>query len=47
VTTLAAGSFCSFAVTSDGTAWGWGYNVDGELGNGTTTNSNIPVEVSG
>src|SRR5439155_23041387 len=47
VTALAAGTFCSFAVTSDGTAWGWGYNLDGELGNGTTPNPYVPAAASG
>jgi alpha-tubulin suppressor-like RCC1 family protein len=32
---------------SDGTVWAWGYNGDGEMGNGTTTNSDTPVQVSG
>ncbi len=27
--------------------WAWGYNVYGELGNGTNTDSNIPVQVGG
>jgi hypothetical protein len=31
----------------DGTVWAWGYNGDGELGNGTYSNSNLPVQVSG
>jgi RHS repeat-associated protein len=37
----------SLAVKTDGTVWSWGYNVDGELGNGTTNNSSVPVQVSG
>ena len=32
------------AVTS-GTLRGWGFNGDGELGNGTTDNSDVPVKV--
>ena len=30
----------------DGTAWGWGRNGQGELGNGTKTDSNLPIQVS-
>ncbi len=33
------------AVTMTDTAYCWGYNYFGQLGNGTTTNSNIPVAV--
>ena len=29
-----------------GTGWAWGNNGEGELGNGTTTNSKVPVQVS-
>jgi alpha-tubulin suppressor-like RCC1 family protein len=32
---------------SDGTVWAWGYNQEGELGNGTSVDSFIPVQVSG
>src|ERR1035437_9231306 len=34
------------AVKSDGTAYTWGYNNYGQLANGNTTNSNIPVFIS-
>ena len=34
VTAIAAGTIHALAVRSDGTAWGWGDNVRGELGNG-------------
>jgi len=34
-------------VLVDGTAKCWGYNSSGQLGDGTTTNSNVPLTVSG
>lgn len=37
----------SAAIKSDGTVWTWGSNFAGQLGNGSTTGSNIPVAVSG
>ncbi len=44
-TAVAAGSQFSLALTSSGTVFAWGYNVDGELGDGTKTNSDVPVQV--
>ncbi len=41
------GSNHSCAVASTGKAFCWGYNSGGQLGNGTTANSSVPVEVSG
>ncbi len=35
------------AVYSDDTGWCWGVNDYGEFGNGTTTDSDSPVEISG
>jgi alpha-tubulin suppressor-like RCC1 family protein len=46
VTTVAAGRFFSLALTSTGQVLGWGQNSGGELGNGTTTQSYIPVAAS-
>jgi alpha-tubulin suppressor-like RCC1 family protein len=41
VMAIAAGDEFSLALKSDGTVWAWGYNWDGELGNGTTTDTAI------
>jgi alpha-tubulin suppressor-like RCC1 family protein len=46
VTKIAAGGLFSLALRSNGTVWAWGYNQDGELGNGTTSNSSVPLQVS-
>jgi alpha-tubulin suppressor-like RCC1 family protein len=37
VVTIAGGSYHSLVVKADGTAWSWGWNPFGQLGNGTTT----------
>jgi alpha-tubulin suppressor-like RCC1 family protein len=34
------------ALLSDGTVWAWGAGESGELGNGTTVDSDVPVQVS-
>jgi RHS repeat-associated protein len=44
--TVAAGAFHSLAVRNDGTVWAWGLNSSGQLGNGGTAQSNVPVQVS-
>jgi alpha-tubulin suppressor-like RCC1 family protein len=46
-TAIAAGDFHSCAVTTAGETLCWGFNQSGQLGDGTTTNSNVPVHVSG
>ncbi len=35
------------ALKSDGTVWGWGANVYGRLGDGSTTDSSSPVQAAG
>ena len=37
----------SCGIATNGAAWCWGFNGNGELGNGSTTGSNVPVSVSG
>ena len=46
VTAIAAGSYHSLALTSDGTVYSWGQNTYGQLGNNSTTQSNVPVAVT-
>ncbi|WP_238380256.1 RCC1 domain-containing protein [Salinispora tropica] len=46
VTAIAAGSLHSLAVTTAGTILAWGNNSDGQLGDGTTTNSSTPIAVN-
>jgi alpha-tubulin suppressor-like RCC1 family protein len=47
VVDIAAGGFHSLALKSDGTVWAWGKNASGQLGNNSTTDSSVPVQVGG
>ncbi len=44
---ISSGGSHYHVVKADGTVWSWGYNANGELGNGTTTDSMVPVQASG
>jgi len=46
VVAIAAGTFHNLALCSDGTLLAWGYNENGQLGDGTTNSSLIPVAVA-
>lgn len=42
---ISASARHSLFVNDDGTVWAWGVNSNGQLGNGTTENKNVPVRV--
>lgn len=44
VIAIAAGPDTSFALKSDGSLWGWGYNYWGNLGDGTRVDHSFPVQ---
>ena len=44
ITSVSCGEWATCAVVN-GTAWCWGYNSYGQLGDGTTTNAHTPVQV--
>jgi alpha-tubulin suppressor-like RCC1 family protein len=44
---ISAGTGTACALVSDGSVWCWGANNRGELGDGTTTDSDVPVRVKG
>lgn len=47
VKAIAAGDGHVLAVREDGTVWAWGDNGYGQLGNGTTIGSSVPIQVIG
>jgi hypothetical protein len=47
VTAVTGGAYHSLAVKNDGTAWTWGNNSHGQLGDGTTTDRAAPGQVPG
>ena len=42
---VSAGNDHTLAIKTDGTLWAWGSNYGGKLGDGTTTNRNVPIRV--
>ncbi len=42
---IAAGTWHTLAIKSDGTLWAWGSNSSGQLGDGTTTDRYYPVQI--
>ena len=45
VKAISAGYYHTLAIKDDGTLWAWGNNEYGQLGNGTTTNSLVAVQI--
>ena len=44
---ISGGMRHSLGLKSDGTVWAWGWNRYGQLGNGSNTDSNVPVQAYG
>lgn len=36
----------TIALDIEGNIWSWGYNVSGQLGNGTTVNGTVPKKIN-
>jgi alpha-tubulin suppressor-like RCC1 family protein len=47
VKAIMGGESHNFALLSNGTVWAWGWNMMGQLGDGTNNDSAVPVQVSG
>jgi len=45
VATISVAETHIMAITTDGTLWGWGNNIHGQLGDGTTTSRHQPVPI--
>ena len=45
VIAIAARDYHNLALKDDESVWAWGWNINGQLGDGTTTDRSIPVLV--
>ena len=45
ITAVAAGTYHTVGLASDGAVYAWGYNTNGQLGNNSTSHSHVPVAV--
>ena len=43
--TVSAGMDHTISLRADGTLWAWGFNGDGQLGDGTTAYKNSPLQI--
>jgi len=44
---VSSGLAHNIALDSNGDLWGWGFNSFGQVGNGTTIDQNIPIQITG
>jgi hypothetical protein len=44
-TVEASYSYHCIGIQTDGTLWSWGYNADGQLGDGTVVNKEVPTQI--